>query len=425
MPYPRGKLRALLSYTIHRELKPGQTFWRRLKPGLVLIVMVTLINGACHRAGLYERFEWTDSDKLLRSTIARSDVPPQHPVVVVKITDDIYKNRFLNRSPLRAVPLVQIVNSVCKLNPCRVGVDIFTSDWQPQERDKVTKMLAGVPASRIVWIRDSVYESQEVAKPYFQLGKVWGAALPPQGVCTALPVFQPDADGVIRRFDPYVPAAIDAATEPAPYPTLAETLTTPNECGLRMNRDTPPAESKKINFAMRSQIRYFDAETIVDAARSPNSPYARGLGVGNAIVIIGGFYRYARDEYITPVGQLFGAEIIANAIRAPGIKDVGLPLVLAVEFAIEVALLALVLTLNLRLPWALLCSVLLSACAAFVLSWKLFNFGGYFLGVFGALGGVGLGVIAEVVWEPFLEEWRHWKHGFLKIAKTRIAKTSE
>jgi CHASE2 domain-containing sensor protein len=418
MTRQQGKFRALLNYTFHRKVEPSETFWKRLKPGLVLVVIVTFTNAACNKAGMYERFEWTDSDKLLRSTLERSENAQKQSVVVVRITDDTYKSRFNNQSPLAAIPLAEIVKGVCLLQPARVGVDIFTGDWQPEQRTKAIETLGSQSNCRVVWIRDSVYEDSEPRKPHFRLGKVLGFATPPNGVCTALPTFQPDADGVIRRFDDLVLAGLGADSELAPYATVTHALTTP-DCGSRVHGESPSSKSKKLNFGARSQIRRFDAETILEAAQDPDSAYSRGLGLGNAIVIIGGFYRYARDEYVTPVGQLFGAEIIANAIKGPPITEASPLLSLAVEVAVEVILLALVISLNLRLPWALLCSSLLSATAAFLLSWELFNFGGYFLGVFGALAGVVLGVIAEVVWEPLLEEWRRWKRGFVQVAKGR------
>jgi hypothetical protein len=45
-------------------------------------------------------------------------------------------------------------------------------------------------------------------------------------------------------------------------------------------------------------------------------------------------------------------------------------------------------------------------------SWLLFNYVGYFLGVFGAMAGVIVGTVVEIVWDPLTQQWREWKVEF-------------
>ena len=211
--------------------------------------------------------------------------------------------------------------------------------------------------------------------------------MPPPSVCTALPVFEPDSDGVIQRFAEQVPAAAAENTaEPELYLTLPAALTT-GKCGFQRDGEGAGAP-EKIRYATAANIRRYTAGTVIDAARDPYSDYSQNLGLTHSIVIVGGAFRYSRDEYTTPIGVLYGEDIIAHAISGPPIKEVGLLRVLCVEFMVEVLLLGLVSWANLLLPWALLLSSVLSIVAAFLISWGLFNYAGYFYSVFGSMAGV-------------------------------------
>jgi hypothetical protein len=62
---------------------------------------------------------------------------------------------------------------------------------------------------------------------------------------------------------------------------------------------------------------------------------------------------------------------------------------------------------------------MLTIAAAFVLSWQLFNYGGYFLGIFAALGGVVLGALVEASWDSLSEQWHDWSGEFRRRLKQR------
>ncbi len=406
--------RKAVKFTLQRQ--NPESFRKRFPIGLLIVILATAVNGGCHRLGFLERFEWADSDKLLRHSTA--DVKKQRMALVL-ISDQDYDRLFHKRSPLAATPLLNLVKSVCDFGPKIVGVDIFTGDWTAQEalewEAKVTPLRC-----KIVWIRDAESLAVE-SETHYRLGKVLGAAGPIHGSCTALPVFQPDSDGVTRRFEMQVMASASESSTPAPYATLVAALTSPDTCGFKLQGKHGRIEPEKIRFTGNSGLVRLPASEILESSKDSGGAFKEEMRVRlqGATVIIGGAYRQARDTYTTPVGLLFGAEILADAIQTVDnpIREFPLPLVLLVEFVVEVGLLALVMALALRAPFALMTSGVLALLAAFLISWWLFHYSGYFLGVAGAMMGVVLGSLGELLYEPVvhdLHEWREQMREFLE-----------
>jgi CHASE2 domain-containing sensor protein len=415
----RTKLRRLLRFIFFRERDASRAanFWRRFPSGVAVVILATVINGICHRLGMFEKWEWTDSDKLLRNASTES---PSTRVVLILISDDDYRSElFHNQSPLPAAPILDLVSAVCRFHPKAVGVDILTGEWSPNEMERAKRRFVDLTASNchVIWIRDAEENSHSAAEEsqdnsYFRLGRVVGNDGPPHGVCTALPVFVPDSDGIIRRYTNQVAASPPGEVRLGQYVTLPRALTSPGDCGFLNSSDQSSATSQKIRFTGNSQMLRLPARQVIDTLDESFGSFRDQLQsrVRDSIVIVGGSYRYARDRYLTPIGPLLGAEIIGDAVQTVNdpIRDVSLLRLLAVEFGVEVLLLALVTVLNLRLPWALALSGLFAILAAFGISWFLFHYAGYFLGVFGATVGVVLGTLGEVVYEPIREDLKQW-----------------
>lgn len=410
----------LLMFILFRERNEAPvTFWRRFPSGLLVVVIVTLINGGCYQLGMFEKWEWTDSDKLLRNSPAR---PGRVPTALILISDDDYRDLFHNRSPLASDPLLDLLDGVCQFRPAAVGLDILTGEWKQKDLEQANQRLASIKATncQIVWIRDAVQENSGSSSgddaqdnSYFRLGRVVGSDGPPHGLCTALPVFDPDSDGVIRRYQAQVAAALPGEERIGQYVTLPKALTSPGDCGFLVSSDPSRAKPQKIRFSDNARILRLPARQLIETLRESGGAFREEmlLRLRGSIVIIGGSYRYARDRYSTPIGSLLGAEILANAVQTVDnpIKDVSLSRLLSVEFAVEALLLACVTALNLRLPWALALAGVLAVLAAFVVSWFLFNYAGYFIGVCGAMVGVVIGIIGEVVYEPVCADIKRWR----------------
>jgi len=378
--------------------------------GLPAFLLAVGLNAGCQRLGFYDRAEWADLDRLQRSApAARSS-----RIVVVLISDDDYAGLFKRTSPLDPAKVTALVNAVCRFDPLAIGVDLVTSDWSARDAD-VAKALAPCP---IVWIADveglTATPMTVGTMPPVALGNVLGRA-PGSDVCWALSVLQPDADGVIRRYATRYPAVPPGSDVAQPHRTFIWTLATSQAtsppCRSEPSLDDRDRE-KKIPFRANGSFPRVSARMILESADPSQVQLFTALRVGvfgeKPIVIIGGAYRQARDRHRTPMGLLYGAEILANAVftereNAEIVDAAGVSSIL-IDLAVGTPLLALVTWLRLKWPWAVLTSTMLAVVAAFAISWSLYRYLGYFLGVFGAMAGIVLGIMVEACWDS-LKEW--------------------
>jgi CHASE2 domain len=396
--------------------------WRAFYFGLIPILGMTLLSLLFHRFGAFERLELTDADRLVR--VAKRG-PSSTRISLVLISDDDYQRLFANTSPLAPEPLLHLVENVCKLGPRIVGIDIITSDWTARQVEATGSHLQLLKHSgcKVVWIRDegSVESSEAIPtngpkEDRYLLGKVTGQSAPGAGLCSALPVFKPDADGVVRTFRTSVAASLTAAQAARPYVTLVGALSSPGTCGFLTN-DEVRSKLQKIRFTANESMLRLPAGRIfdIDFNDTHDGAYIAGMrdpkfGVGDSTVILGGAYRYARDHYTTPLGDLLGAEIIGNAVLSVNdpireIKEWALALW---ELAVDVGMLALVVSIGFRLPWAVLISAILSVLAAVLLSWGLFNYGGYFLGLLVSTISILMGSLVATIFEYGRRDWEDW-----------------
>lgn len=397
----------------------GKQSWRELIPGLVILVVVALVNTTCEQAGMYERLEWRDLDRLQRTAWMTDD----GGVFLFLIGDEEYRTFFDDTSPLDEDRVTTLIAAACAFGPRVVGVDILTGDWPPDfyETSARTK-LRDCP---IVWAWDVV----DVESPpdgngrrsaaVHRLGKVVGQASPPPGVCTAVPTFPRDADMVARRYWPWVVASPTDGPSPPPgrYWSMVSSLARypdQNVCGETADRPMA-AEPKpaRIRFTSNDLLRSLPAGLLLEAAGEPGSDLHRHLQeeLKDAVVILGGTYRHARDEHLTPLGFMPGPNLIANAVytaRSAPIETVHPLHSLAIGVAVGAALLIGLFWIGLRWLWATLASLILSGLAALVISWQLYNYVGYFFGVLGGLMGVVLAEFTSVTWAPLRAMWRNW-----------------
>lgn len=393
--------------------------------GLIPVCLLTLLSISLHRTSIFEKLELADADKLMR---VGEDRPASSRPILVLISDDDYLRIFGGTSPLAPTHLLRLVKNTCLLNPKRIGVDILTSDWTPEQTRQAQFHLDEIKRSgcNVVWIRDAdpaenrgpESSSQEVT-PEFLLGEVVGQKTPSQGVCAALPLFFPDADGVIRNFRKTVPAFPPGTPQSQAYATLVGALAYPGSCGFTLREELAQdsGSERKIRFGVTDNMTHLPAGQIY--ALDPNATndsfrLALQQQFKDATVIIGGAYRTARDRYATPIGYLFGAEIIGDAISSvyDPIPIVSTWLLTASELAVDVFCLGIVAFLALRLPLAVLLSVALSIGAALLLSCFLFHFAGYFLGLLASTLSIFLGSIVELLFDYSRNDWETWHEKF-------------
>ncbi len=404
-----------------------------LTPGLVLVVIVAVANAACMERGCYQRFELADLDPLLRAS-----APAARATSLVLIYDEDYTNLFGAKSPLDPANVLKLVRAVCDFNPALVGVDLLTtSEWSAQNRLDAMSTLSGCP---IVWVRDALLNvagdvDAASASARFILGGVLGNEGPPEvtnkdspGVCAALPVFETDADGLVRVYRTHALASIRGNSHSQPYTTFVWAMASPNpsapRCGFEGGVGSSSIDRrKKIRFFDRSSLRRLPATQVLNAAehrgRLFNIMQQQVLKPGSRVVV-GGAFRHARDRYATPIGSLDGAELLAHAIETEGhqIREVEWPYSLLADIGLGSALLWGLNRLRLRMLWETILSSVLAGLAALFVCWALFSYYGYFLGVFGSFAGIILGAAVGAAWEPAWKEagefWRRLQQVFAR-----------
>ena len=359
-----------------------------LKPGLVLVALVAVVNAACMGRGCYERFEVADLDPLLRTA-----APSAKRTSLVLINDEDYATLFGGKSPLEPMIVIKLIRAVCDFEPQLIGVDLLTSEWTDDDRKDAMPILSGCP---IVWVRDALLDgpdelaiSSQPAR--FILEGVIGPQGPPevsdthsQPVCAALPVLETDADGIVRAYRTHALARLRGNSDSRPYASFVWAMASPDSsaprCGFEGGIDSPSVGTpKKIRFFDNSSLRRVPATQVVNAAQERGPLFAnlqKQVLKKDSRVIIGGAFRHARDRYATPVGSLQGAELLAHAIETEGqeIRDVKWQYSLLADIGLGSVLLWGLNRMRLRLLWETMLSSLLAGFATLFVCWALFKY---------------------------------------------------
>ena len=295
---------------------------------------------------------------------------PSPEIHLVEITDKDYAEWFRNTSPLKPELILGLIDAIVARKPRVIGIDIDTRDWGPLEsipcslanrqqilfpgvpqkkigaehaqesamvkvptadhRDEVTSGLhCFIPAEgpTIIWAEIPKNDQEPL-----ELGRVLGQdpekvvrsmGLSPDETQTVIgiPRFPIDPDGVVRvyRGDFEIEGlggrmnslarAVAEQYSPALAVTKNEVLF--NFAGKAGAENYPPTPAgfflsseciENKSFAERFKNECKDAVP-------PKLPYLL-----NKIVLVSGAYQAARDLHQTPIGEITGVEMLAQAI---------------------------------------------------------------------------------------------------------------
>lgn len=283
-------------------------FLRHLLKAAPILVVVTLLTAWLSEHGLLRGFESAALDVWLQLKAPR----PVDDLVIVSIDDTDYRELWSRKSPLDRGVLQRLIDAVAAGGPRAVGVDLDTSD--ETYRDLVVP--AGVP---FVWAREGIplAEPEEGGHGHegmkFTPGPVLGregAEVSPE-IRSALALMPQDRDGVIRRYRQRIPVGGEGVA-PGEMDTLGQGVVRAVPGHVEREADHHPLV---LNFAGdRYAFPRIAARDVLAAAGSEGWRTAGPLK--NKIVLIGGYYRAARDEYITPVGPMAGVQLVAQAIES-------------------------------------------------------------------------------------------------------------
>jgi CHASE2 domain-containing sensor protein len=425
----RGSLGDLLLWTLRVQPDADETRGRRRHARtreLIKLAVLVVVNAIFNFAGFYERFEWADLDRLQMTAN-----PSRGQVTMVLITDEEYNDpQLFNRtSPLSVATLAKVINAICEFHPRVIGVDLITSDW---EADDYREQWPSSPRCPVIWSIDWTEDAEPQERGgTVQLQKVVGHDASAASVCAAVPILTVDPDGTIRNYSVAQRATADTLRT---YRTLVWVLARSIQSGAvpcdsgpiyatgPVDGTSSELADRKIRFSANRSLamRRLRARDVLAAYAQPDELSASiDATLRDAVVILGANFRHARDRYRTPVGALSGSEILANAVVTESdprhaIDPVDPWVSFIIDLIVGVVLLAVISPLRLRWPFAIAISSAAAVVVALLLSWTLFNYAGYFLGVFGALSGVVLGIIVEASWDSLAAQLKDWYGEFCR-----------
>jgi len=365
----------------------ARSYWQHLAPALPVIFIISGITFGFEHMGWLRNFETTSLDTWLALS---SNLQAQH-VVIVAITDEDYRSKdlFNNTSPLNRHILRQLLKSIMRGRPLVIGVDLDTTTGDPRER---APRESGNNSPAIVWAREAeVSHDGSVENLLPILGQE-----NPQSEETGVALLPQDWDGVVRRYrrvfrlnkhDRVASFPWAVATRYADESDLCK-VGTPTSGAKKGNKrfcrtigevgaeDESLEEPIVLNF---SGERYrFPRVTAGQALQAANGDgWAQQGPLTGKIVLLGGTYRAARDEYVTPIGLRTGVELMAQAIETElqggGIRSANHWLMLVLEILVGLALVTLHYYFYSSLEWVMTLSIVAIPVLTCLCSWLAFN----------------------------------------------------
>jgi CHASE2 domain-containing sensor protein len=266
-------------------------FLRRLshsRPALLTIVGMVFI------------FQMRNLPETLANSSLDAAIAIQRPVQaqsvrLVEVDDQDYKALFHARSPLDPQVFADILAAVAQGHPRAIVVDIDTSD--------ATFQSMSTPAVPIVWN----VSGDQLADGKFNLDPPLGGRALPPGSVAALAVAPEDERGVVRGYQHTYPLESGRTVDSPGY--AAATIVAGHAPD-----DSSSHEGQTHYLDYRYRFVPIKAGDLLQDAKSDT--WEKMALFNGQVVVLGGAYRVARDQYATPKGLLNGCEIIAQAVAA-------------------------------------------------------------------------------------------------------------
>jgi CHASE2 domain-containing sensor protein len=282
-----------------RVEKGSGRFWSSFRRSRVALIVLALSCAFMRLRGLPEEFSNTTLDA---AAILQKPAEPAH-VSLVTIDDQDYRDLFGASSPLNPEQLAELIDAIFRGNPSLIVVDLDTSH-------AMFRTMRAPAAARIVWAVSNKNEANKVFEPEPALG---GAPMPGNW-SSALDSIPIDGHGVVRSYvrrfalkgGGYFPSLEFA-------PVLAQ---------AKRPLPTDPIDADENTRLLDFRYKFFPmpARALIDKSHLPGWPKG---DLHNQVVVLGGTYRAARNNYATPTRLMEGSEIVAQGIEAE-MSDTGI-----------------------------------------------------------------------------------------------------
>jgi len=296
---------ALAKKSKPRGGKRKSDIWRKLLKFLPSVLVAVMLVFLFSKLGPLHKFQTFVSD-----TTMRIDHPAAHSdVALVEITDYDYQSLFRRESPLDPLQLHRLIDAIARSHPQLIAVDIDTSP----EKYRTINLESGWPP--IVWERDVERIPENEDEKLKLTDRVLGRTDERLFESSGVPVFFDDPeDGMTRRYTRYL------ETEDDPAPTLPQ--------AIFMKADRPSStEPSRTKFFIRytgsidetrrlrqSQGTWMSASELIERSERPEWSESAENHLRGKIVLLGGTYG-DDDLHYTPVGRMYGVQIIAQVLE--------------------------------------------------------------------------------------------------------------
>lgn len=237
----------------------------------------------------------TLANSSLDAAIAIQQPVKTQSVRLVTIDDQDYREMFHSRSPLEASVLAGVLRAVATGHPRAIVIDVDTSD--------ATFRSMETPAIPIVWN----VSGDQLGDGKFKLDAPLGGRAMPPGSVVALAIAPQDERGVVRGYQHMYPLESGGSVD------------SPGFAGARIIAGHAPEDAAshgtQTHFLdYRYRFAPIKARDLIQDAES--GAWEKMAFFNGQVVVVGGTYRVARDEYATPKGLMSGCEIVAQAVAA-------------------------------------------------------------------------------------------------------------
>jgi CHASE2 domain-containing sensor protein len=276
---------------------PEESSWRSWRRDLGVVLVVSVLSSCAAHLGWLDGFETTGLDVLMN--LPRIDA---RYVTVVEITDDDYVDLFDGRSPLDPVRLREVLAAIARGKPRLLGVDLETDESRIAAAPPVEGEPAQWPAT--VWVEPLVRGRHTT--------KLEGQSTVVRGV-GAFPV---DRDGVIRHYHRKIRRPEQPLMDSFPWAIVRVYCTTASTPECARAAAAPDDAEFLMNFAgNRFDYPRLTTAALLSASTGPAWGTERGPLFGR-VVLLGGVFTAARETRVTPLGEMPGVYIVAQAIES-------------------------------------------------------------------------------------------------------------
>ena len=290
----------------HSHKRTFLTSLRRALPTIVFAIAGTYV---LSRLGTLHGLE-----RLALDAEMAASPHPSTSICLVEITDTDYDDLFGGRSPLLPDKLHDLISAIALSKPAVIGVDIDTS--HPQFRN--LRIEPDWPP--VIWERDISTNGQidGGGEPL----DVLGGQDPRINQNSGIPVLLDDPEDKATRL-----YTLCVRTKSGSEPTFvyavatayrsAISKTTSESRFLCDSGNKAPTQSLFINYALRRGTTLYEkdaAQVLGLSDKKENGDQSQIVpDFVNKIVLIGGTYRDF-DRHFTPIGELPGVAVLANAV---------------------------------------------------------------------------------------------------------------